>query len=378
MSLVVSRQGPLAGLRGRWRDVLPGAFLLVVLGLALSLGLRAASRPPEGTSVLDGAWAAAFERQLNDSLEVRALSVPLFGALEYFLFGAGRKGVVVGRAGWLFSAEELEQHPQDEQTQARHLQLVQAVDRTLKKRGIRLRVALLPSKVRVYSEQLGGLRLPGIPDKRYSTFRQGLEAAGVEAPDLLTPLQQAAREQGMFLRTDTHWTPAGARVVAEALAQGVTFAERGETPFQRQALPPEVYAGDLLKYLPLGPFAAAGPAPDIVEGFRAQAPATSEAGLAGALLGEVRIPVVLVGTSYSKAERWGFADALRLSFGAEVLNVAQEGQGPFLPMLTWLAHPSFQETPPALVIWELPERYLGTPEELERHAELLQQLGLGG
>lgn len=378
MSLVLPPYEPPPGLEGRWLAIVPGVVLSAVLSLALVLGLRASSLPPEGTPILAGAWANAFEKQLDDAIETRSVGLPLFGALEYFLFGTGRKGVVVGQNGWLFSAEELEQHPQEGQTQTAHLLLVQAVDRALKARGIALRVAFLPSKARVYAEALGDLRLPDIPAKRYGAFRAGLEAAGVAVPELLTPLREAARTTQVFLRTDTHWTPAGAWVVAETLANGLTFAEKGSTSYVRQALTAEPHAGDLLKFLPLGPWTAYGPSPDVVEGFRAVAPVAPDALLGETLLGDVRIPVVLVGTSYSKASRWGFADALRLSLGAEVLNVAQEGQGPFVPMLAWMAHPSFREAPPSVVIWELPERYVGAPGALDAYADQLTQLGLGG
>jgi alginate O-acetyltransferase complex protein AlgJ len=82
------------------------------------------------------------------------------------------------------------------------------------------------------------------------------------------------------------------------------------------------------------------------------------------LFDEVTIPVTLVGTSYSAGRPWNFDGALKEVLGADVLNVAAEGQGPLVPMQRYLDSPRFADAPPALVIWEIPERYVVLPQGL--------------
>jgi alginate O-acetyltransferase complex protein AlgJ len=77
--------------------------------------------------------------------------------------------------------------------------------------------------------------------------------------------------------------------------------------------------------------------------------------------------VALVGTSYSQDERWGFADALKVALGADVLNVAARGEGPFAPMRAYLEGETVVDVPPELVVWEIPERYLTIPLEAQAH-----------
>ncbi|GAH58948.1 unnamed protein product, partial [marine sediment metagenome] len=42
-----------------------------------------------------------------------------------------------------------------------------------------------------------------------------------------------------------------------------------------------------------------------------------------------------------------------------VLNVAREGQGPFVPMKKYLESPTLDDPRPDVIIWEIPERHLG-------------------
>ena len=78
-------------------------------------------------------------------------------------------------------------------------------------------------------------------------------------------------------------------------------------------------------------------------------------------MGEDTLAVTLVGTSYSaksKSNVWHFDDALAQALGTEVLNAAQEGKGPILPMREYLKSQDRQDNPPQVVIWEIPERFL--------------------
>ena len=342
---------------------LPGVFLLVVLGLGFGAALLTPATfqwPREG-SFLRGEQAARYEKAFNDALPFRSAAIATWGILEYTLFHEGREGVVVGQHNWLFTSEEVAFYENAAAETTRKLAYVKKVQAELAARNIALVVGLVPDKARVYPEFVGRT-LPDYTKNRYESFRQGLTQAGISAPDLLTPLTRAKENAPVYLRTDTHWTPAGAAVAADTLAQTVKqkavpglFESRYETTVTGQT----AYTGDLLNFLPLGALQGRlGPPPDTLETRQTRAQSGATAGLFGAQT----VPVTLIGTSYSANPRWNFAGALQRALGADVLNLATEGQGPLPPMRDYLASRELQSAPPTLVVWEIPERYLPMPE----------------
>lgn len=190
------------------------------------------------------------------------------------------------------------------------------------------------------------------------------------APDLLASLQQEKARDALFLRTDTHWTPYGAERVARHLARTVQCHARlsGEPQrFITEQAAGKPYLGDLVRFLPLDPlFSGLLPAPDQLQPRRTHSLASGRAGDSAALFADTRIPVVLVGTSYSAAPDWNFLGALRQALGSDILNYAENGQGPLLPMLKYLQTDAFRDSPPQLVIWEFPERYLPMAPDLSQ------------
>ncbi|MBM4368513.1 MAG: hypothetical protein FJ102_20020 [Deltaproteobacteria bacterium] len=340
-------------------DVLPGVAVTTVLGGGLAgLCFNESLLVSPGKTWWNGDWGVAYEDALDEEFVVRQPSIELFGIVEWSLFGEGRRGVVVGEEGWLFTAEEFELYPgamQRAETRARRVAEVQA---EMAKRGTALLVAYLPSKARVEADHLGGHRVPAEVAAVGPRFVQGLRAAGVDVLELEGALESV--EGDAFLHTDTHWTPAGARAVAAMLAEHVKEGGAdwvgGATVTLGEGAPGP-HEGDLLRYVPLGPLQAQlGPALDTL----ATPAATVESG--GGLLGDVTIPVAVVGTSYSEDKRWGFVAGLQAELQADVLNAARQGQGPFVAMDAYLADEAWTEAPPRLVIWEIPERYVGMEE----------------
>ena len=68
--------------------------------------------------------------------------------------------------------------------------------------------------------------------------------------------------------------------------------------------------------------------------------------------------MTLVGTSYSANARWGLESQLKATLGTDVINAAQEGKGPMVPMREYLKSATYRNAPPELVIWEIPERFI--------------------
>jgi alginate O-acetyltransferase complex protein AlgJ len=277
--------------------------------------------------------------------------------LNWVLFSEGRPGVLVGTDGWLYSTEEFEGDAGSAARVEAAVARIAEVRGTLADRGIDLVVALVPAKARIVPEHLGRYRWPAEPAGRLQAAVAALGAAGVVVADPSTALADARGDEEVFLRTDTHWTSFGAGVVAAVVADVVAARPDIGDPvaFSLAAGEPVEVHGDLMRYIRLGVFAdALGPVPDRL------VPVTAEGG-ADDLLGDTEIPIALVGTSYSADARWGFDAQLKVALQRDVLNVAEEGKGPFEPMDGFLASPVLQASPPRLVIWEIPERFLDDP-----------------
>lgn len=342
-----------------------GLALLALLGLGgwMSAEALAQVEVPAGTPVADGSYTTAVERAYKAQLAWRDPALRWWTWAQYRAFGEGRPGLRVGEGGWLFSEEELAcARPEQQAAVVEH---VGAVASRLGAAGVTLVVALVPSKARIYEDRLGqdllGGGLPPEPRGRYGALRGALRAQGLLVPDLQAPLRAARSEGESFVRTDSHWSPLGARRAAEALAAALPEGVRpalGQAPAELLPGVVQQHTGDLLRFLPLPDPAAEGLGPEVVAPYTLR---TQGGGLG--LLDEARPPVVLVGTSFSAQAQWGFADALRAALDAEVLEVAQEGGDPFTPMRRWLDSPGALSPAPALVVWELPERAVAAWDE---------------
>jgi alginate O-acetyltransferase complex protein AlgJ len=66
------------------------------------------------------------------------------------------------------------------------------------------------------------------------------------------------------------------------------------------------------------------------------------------------VPVALIGTSYSANPNWNFVGALQQALRSDVVNYAEDGHGPILPMLSYLQSDAFKNSPPQVLIWEFP------------------------
>jgi acetyltransferase AlgX (SGNH hydrolase-like protein) len=93
-------------------------------------------------------------------------------------------------------------------------------------RDIKLGVLPAPPKALVYPEHFStryrdGDRVPQNPS--YEEFKSRLGAAGIEVLDAAQWLVEAkpAEESPLYLETDTHWSPRGVSVVADALADHI-------------------------------------------------------------------------------------------------------------------------------------------------------------
>ena len=347
-------------------------YIAIFLGLLLALGiwsLRSFANfsTSAETTVLDGKWTKAAETHYDDEFPIKRLGTNLWAALDYKLFNEGRPGVVLGKDQWLYTDEEFDAVVNAEQNEADNLALIQGVRNTLEAKGSKLVLAIVPAKTRLYPEHIGNNKPASLHVDLYQQFHAEVAKAGIVAPDLLAPLQAAKQKGQVFLRTDTHWTPMGAEVAAQQL--GLTIAEKtpleGEpAQFVTQAKDSTPYKGDLTNFLPLDPlFTNLLPKPDTLQQMSTDLVESAPTG-DDALFADSEVPVGLVGTSYSANPNWNFVGALKQALRSDVVNYAEDGKGPILPMLKYLQTDAFKNSAPQVVIWEFPERYLPAHNDL--------------
>lgn len=363
----------------RTHNVLYGlTFLAVLAGLSLaSLPAATGFAAAQGTTLLDGKLALAFEKHYDKQFALKELGTNAWAALEFSLFGEGRPGVVVGRQDWLFTDEEFKPANNPQLLQD-NWALIGAVQHELKRRNIELVLALLPAKVRLYPEQLAADRPVAAQQQLYARARQLMQEQQLPGPDLLAELERAKASEAVFLRTDTHWTPFGAAVAAKGLADYLAERgdwARGQQRFVTSTAASQNHEGDLLSFLPLTPyFSALRPPAESLQPRRTE-PLEEAADSDAALFGEATPQVALVGTSYSANPKWNFIGALKQELGSDLLNYAENGHGPLVPMLRLLQRGPEETAELRLVIWEFPERYLMLPSDLsEFDSAWLEQL----
>lgn len=360
--------------------VLASTLLLVMLAGAWQA--VAAWHNPESLAPVPRGWhdftegrtTLKLEKQMDAYLPAREQLVAFANSLRYLLLRGGGKDVVVGRDGWLFLTEEVRYDPPEKQPQYTRIELLAETHHRLQEQGVRLLVALVPDKARLYPDRLPFGRYPGYNQGRYRDALVALRQRGVPVADLLSPLAEAARTQPTYYRTDTHWDNHGAAVAAQTIAQTVLADGPCEpaTRFDTVTGQVEQRPGDLLRMMGLEHVPNAfRPQPD------QEAPATTEAEAGGAdpgpgLFGDVSVPVVLTGTSFSM--RGNFHGALQQALSCRVLNSAQDGGGFLTSTIQYLKDDSFRTSKPSWLIWEVPERFLTQP--LTNESRFLREAGL--
>ena len=357
-----------------------GLTLLAVMALgvwqvvgAVRAGLEFPSGPGD---FREGRTTQTIEKQIDQKLPVRATLIAAANSLRYRLMRGAGDQVRLGADDWLYLTDELRFYPDADAHQAARITLLAAASKALAERGVRLVVALVPDKARVHPGHLPEGQAPAYTGQRYAQALASLRAQGVFAIDLLAPLQDGERAGAMYYRTDTHWNQAGARVAAQAVADGVKGLGLALDPtsFAQDAAGAETERpGDLIRLMGLSDVPNFWrPKPDREAAVTTRQTSADSAG--GGLLGDAAaVPVVLTGTSYSL--RGNFHGYLQEALSAKVLNTAKDGGGFLQAATDYFKDEAFKASPPKLVVWELPERFLPAPLE-SKEAGWLREVGL--
>jgi alginate O-acetyltransferase complex protein AlgJ len=234
------------------------------------------------------------------------------------------------------------------------------IKQALLQKNIQMAVVYVPFVGRIYPERLpNDFKIPNQMQSAYAgSLKKWLEN-GVFAPDLNGAFMRAKGAAGtefpLYMRQDNHWSTVGALEAAKAVSAAIntkfktTLAALPEKTSSYQWLAPILHEGNYYRSLP-----ATERGKVVQESFK---PLKFTTVGGNGLLANDTPGVVLVGSSFSKLEEFGFADALAHFLRRDVLNVALSGKSFWTPLLDYLASDAFVNTPPKLLIWEIPEEH---------------------
>ncbi|WP_394181588.1 hypothetical protein [Yoonia maritima] len=302
-----------------------------------------------------GGFTQEVDTLYRANLPHRDVAVGWVGAARYVLLNEGRKGVIAGEKGWLFSSEEFRTQDPDQIGLNDTLDWMVTVQDQLAAMGTELVVVPLPAKLEIAQIHGGDAEQARSIAGTYDLFLAELAARNIATVDTRPAL---AAQNAAFFQTDTHWTSAGAQTVAQTVAAS-GIVDHGTDTFIRTDLDPIHFTGDLVSFVTSDELApTVGLTMEMVTPYTAE---TTAASATVDLFGnDGPIPITLVGTSYSANPNWSFVEALKLALNHDVLNYAEEGKGPVAPMHTYLETLDPADAPP-VVIWEFPVRYLSDP-----------------
>lgn len=337
--------------------------------------LDLAPHPLTREAFLDGASMRDMASALADAPMARR-SATLERQASWLAIGDLGPQVRQGCTGWLFLAEELAPQKDAMAQQTARAKAVVEIRDQLRERGIQLIVAMIPDKSRVDSRQLCGLNRPAVFENRLRAWISRLKASEVAVIDT-TPALQALQEHGKepFLRTDTHWNEAGAAAAANAVAnaiRGLGISPEPHQDYDIQTAPPAVRPGDLVRLAGVDGLPAAWqPTPEqaVSSSFAARKAAAGDAAASTSaedeLFGDQNLPTVaLIGTSFSRNSH--FSEFLAAAVQSPVANFAKDGGNFWGSAAAYFSSDAFRQTPPRLIVWEIPERTLQLPAHGER------------
>jgi alginate O-acetyltransferase complex protein AlgJ len=343
---------------------LTAGFLTTLVALSID---RLTLLPPSTnwTSFVKGEMAQKIVIALREAPLPKTLANAERG-VSWLLAGDLGSRVRQGEANWLYLNDELVVNKNSSANQQMRAEEIIKVRDDLSKKGIKLLVLLVPDKSRVESSHLGSLQRSSTFSNRASLWIKDLSRANVELIDFAGPLVDL-KMSGVdaFLRTDSHWTEQGAEIAAKLTTRKIK--QLSISPIPRQITEVTVISraprpGDLVRlagvdWLP----SSLQPLPESVQQTTFKVlPIDNSTSTAVDLFGNADLPnIVLIGTSFSRTSN--FIPFLEHHLQAKIGNFAKDGGNFSGAAKAYFKSSSFLNTPPKLIIWEIPERVLQMP-----------------
>ena len=298
---------------------------------------------------------------------------------EYFgLREAGEKGII-GRDGWLFyqpGVSFLTQRAKPgDSTPAEAVAAIQDFRDQLAARGIHLVLLPVPDKECVYPDKLSCLASPParVIGSDTRDFLAQCEHSGLDVVDLFAVYRKARAQSAMelYLAQDSHWSPAGMELAAEAVAGRILASgelARGFVNFDLQPTPIQ-RLGDIVRMLR---------SPSI-ESHVAPEPITAEQVIrhtnTAAYTDDPTSPVLVLGDSFLRIYEQddpghaGFIAHLARALGRPLTSIVNDGGASTLVRQELFRRASLLAGK-TFVVWEFVERDLRLGTEGWQHVPL--------
>ncbi|MFJ2986041.1 MULTISPECIES: alginate O-acetyltransferase [unclassified Pseudomonas] len=314
---------------------------------------------------VDGKLLRTFEQAYDKRLFLRDPSVTLWADAQFHLFGEGTKGVVLGKDGWLYTNQEYRVPNDLDANLASQLEQIGKVRAQLAEHGKQLVILPLPMKLDVYATHAEHRFDPRV-SSLYDRFVGELQSRQLDVVPLRGAFMANLDGPQLFLTSDTHWSPEGARLSAYELARQRPQL-LGDQVYVSHKAGEKNIKGDLMNYLQ---FDHARLAPQFGPNTIALYETLKAEQGSDDLFAEEDQRLLLVGTSYSKIDDWNFVGFLKEALNRDLLSIAVEARGPFEAMNQFLASDQLANTQIDTVVWEFPLRTLlaHRPGSLSRSA----------
>jgi hypothetical protein len=341
---------------------------------------RARKQKPDGTMPSMLEHIEGYEDALAEEAIVAVLSRPYVQWTTRLLLGQGNEKVVIGKDGWLFFRPSI-LYPTGPGFRTRYVQADATVRdwdplpailrfaEDLRARGIELVLVPIPSKAQVYPEKLTSLYdlAAGPPANAYTAeFYRELDKAGVKVIDLAQSLWDAKARGQVYHTLDTHWTPLGMKVFADALAARLKAMYPWlAAPVREYGVEPREIAnrGDIFDMLNLPPWSEMYPEyPITVERVMDRTtgqPAEPDPAAEVVLLGDSFTNVMSM-AEMNWGDHAGLGEHMMLRLGRPLDVIARNGGAPSATRQDLARRPSLAGR--KLVVWSIVTREFITPD----------------
>jgi len=328
-----------------------------------------AGEPPRIVELFRQAPTSANLRRLESDLEgschpAQAVR-PWMQWVRFVLFGDAGDKVVLGRAGWFFyrpAVRYLIEPYSPDADESNIFDAILSFRDDLAHRGIMLVVMPAPNKASVYPELLAG-RAAVTTGPVNATTRgvlAKLKQAGVEVIDLFELYAEARKSDDgpvHYLAQDSHWSPEGMRLAADAVAERIVdagYVDRGTTRYGLKPVNVDRY-GDVLRMIRV---------PQVERLLEPQTMHCSQVidtETGGPYKDDPNSPILVLGDSFlrifehDEPGSGGFVAHLARNLGFPLSSVVNDGGASTLVRQQVASRPALLEGK-KLVIWEFVER----------------------
>ncbi len=265
-----------------------------------------------------------------------------------------------GKDGWFFRTKQ--DLKSDFKISDDKLALFKRFAEALKSKGTELVIAFPPTRAMAASKFLPDNEPllkeydPAVASKNYADLIAAMNAGGVHiagTPDVKTA-------DGYFYKLDMHWTTAGAKEMAEAVAMKIktlpVYASLKKTEFVTTQEKDGTNEGHYVEALT--GICGIKLADEVAKQERTKPRDSGHD--KGALFDDKGVPeVVLVGTSNSNRDDFdlNFSGSLKQALSTDVYNAAIAGGGIDDAVLAYLSSDMYRKSPAKMLIWEIPGYY---------------------